>query len=106
MSPAPGVAGTALVTPPAHLKFSAWPAARSVTEYPTEVLEIGIRSNVGIQVNGLTNTIEGGYTYSNIDAMACPANAFGGVDDLAANINHCVSAIHGCRCRSNKRRTL
>ena len=58
MSPAPGVAGTSNATRTSQI-FCARGAF--VTEYPTEVLEIGIRSNVGIQVRGLTNTIEGFY---------------------------------------------
>ena len=42
-----------------------------VTEYPCRIAEVGLRSNVGISINGLTNTIEGGYTYANIDGQAC-----------------------------------
>ena len=76
MSPAPGVTGTSNATRVSQIFRVARGAF--VTEYPTEVLELGIRSTVGIQVRGLTNTIEGGFTYSNIDAMACPAPpAFG-----------------------------
>ena len=55
-----------------------------VTEYPCQIVEMGLRSTVGISVNGLTNTIEGGYTYTNIDGQACP-NAIPGVDDLPEN---------------------
>ena len=76
MSSPPGMLGTSNAT----LTSQIFRLARGsfVTEYPTEVLEIGIRSTVGIQVNGLTNTIEGGFDYSNIDAKACPAPpAFG-----------------------------
>ena len=71
MSPPPGTLGTSNVT----LTSQIFRIARGsfVTEYPTQVLEIGIRSTVGIQVQGLTNTIEGGFTYSNIDAQSCPA---------------------------------
>ena len=71
MSPPPGVAGTSNATRTCQIFRVARGAF--VTEYPTEVLEIGIRSTVGIQVRGLTNTIEGGFTYSNIDAQSCPA---------------------------------
>ena len=52
-----------------------------VTEYPCRITEVGLRSNVGISINGLTNTIEGGYTYTNIDGQACP-NAAAGVDNI------------------------
>ena len=71
MSAPPGVGGTSNAT----LTSQIFRVSRGsfVTEYPTQVLELGIRSTVGIQVSGLTNTIEAGYTYSNIDAMACPA---------------------------------
>lgn len=71
MSPPPGAAGVSNTT----ITSQIFRVSRGsfVTEYPTQVLELGIRSTVGIQVSGLTNTIEGGYTYSNIDAMACPA---------------------------------
>ena len=43
-----------------------------VTEYPCQIVEMGLRSTVGISINGLTNTIETGYIYSNIDGMSCP----------------------------------
>jgi len=71
MSNPPGVDGTSNAT----LTSQIFRVARGsfVTEYPTQVLEIGIRSTVGIQISGLTNTIESGYDYSNIDAMACPS---------------------------------
>lgn len=71
MSAPPGTGGTSNAT----LTSQIFRIARGsfVTEYPTQVLELGIRSTVGITISGLTNTIEGGYTYSNIDAMSCPA---------------------------------
>ena len=71
MSAPPGTGGLSNAT----LTSQIFRLARGsfVTEYPTQVLEIGIRSSVGIQVRGLTNTIEGGYTYNNIDAQSCPA---------------------------------
>ena len=71
MSPPPGTGGTSNATRTSQIFRIA--RGSFVTEYPTEVLELGIRSTVGIQVNGLTNTIEGGFTYSNIDAQSCPA---------------------------------
>ena len=71
MSLAPGTGGLSNAT----LTSQIFRISRGsfVTEYPTQALEIGIRSTVGIQVSGLTNTIEAGYTYDNIDAQACPA---------------------------------
>ena len=71
MSLPPGTGGTSNAT----LTSQIFRVSRGsfVTEYPTQALEIGIRSSVGIQVSGLTNTIESGYDYSNIDAMACPS---------------------------------
>ena len=71
MSNPPGTGGTSNATLTSQIFRLA--RASFVTEYPTQVLEIGIRSSVGITVSGLTNTIEAGYDYSNIDAMACPA---------------------------------
>ena len=71
MSLPPGVGGTSNAT----LTSQIFRLSRGafVTEYPTQALELGIRSTVGIRVAGLTNTIEAGYTYDNIDAQACPA---------------------------------
>jgi hypothetical protein len=71
MSPPPGTGGLSNAT----LTSQIFRVSRGsfVTEYPTQVLELGIRSTVGITISGLTNTIEGGYTYSNIDAQSCPA---------------------------------
>jgi hypothetical protein len=71
MSAPPGIGGLSNAT----LTSQIFRLARGsfVTEYPTQVMELGIRSTVGIRVSGLTNTIEGGYTYDNIDAQACPA---------------------------------
>ncbi|MGB1142766.1 MAG: hypothetical protein ACPG1A_17835, partial [Halioglobus sp.] len=71
MSAPPGVGGISNAT----LTSQIFRLSRGsfVTEYPTQALELGIRSTVGIRVSGLTNTIEAGYTYDNIDAMACPA---------------------------------
>lgn len=71
MSASPGVDGTSNATVTSQIFRLA--RASFVTEYPTQVLEIGIRSTVGITISGLTNTIESGYTYSNIDAMGCPS---------------------------------
>ena len=39
-----------------------------------------MRSNVGMRISGLTNTIESGYNYDNIDGMACPDEV--GLDDI------------------------
>lgn len=47
-----------------------------VTEYPCQVVELGLRHALGISISGLTNTIDSGYTYSNIDGQAC--NNFAG----------------------------
>ena len=71
MSLPPGTGGTSNAT----LTSQIFRLARSsfITEYPTQALEIGIRSTVGLQVSGLTNTIEGGYTYQIIDFRSCPS---------------------------------
>ena len=45
--------------------------ASFITEYPCEVLEIGLRSNLGINISGLTNTISAGYIYETMDEKAC-----------------------------------
>ena len=42
-----------------------------VTEYPCQVIELGLRHTLGISISGLTNTIDSGYTYDNIDGQAC-----------------------------------
>ena len=46
---------------------------------------MGLRSTVGINISGLTNTIETGYIYTTIDGMACPSDV-PGVDDIGENI--------------------
>jgi hypothetical protein len=45
-----------------------------VTEYPCQVLELGIRSTLGITISGATNTTEVNSDYGSIDQAACIAH--------------------------------
>ena len=45
-----------------------------VTEYPCQVLEIGLRSTLGISISGATNTTEVNSDYGSIDTAACIAH--------------------------------
>ena len=45
--------------------------ASFITEYPCQVVEVGLRSTLGINVSGLTNVIEAGFHYENIDQQSC-----------------------------------
>ena len=45
-----------------------------VTEYPCQVLELGLRSTLGIQIRGQTNMREVNSDYGSIDQAACIAH--------------------------------
>ena len=45
-----------------------------ITEYPCQVLELGIRSTLGITISGATNTTEVNSDYGSIDQAACIAH--------------------------------
>lgn len=45
-----------------------------VTEYPCQVLEIGLRSTLGVSISGVTNTTEVNSDYGSIDQAACIAH--------------------------------
>ena len=75
MTAAPGLDGTGNATNTSQIFRLA--RGTFVTQYPCQVVEIGLRSTVGISVNGLTNVIEKSGTddldYEYIDALSCPA---------------------------------
>jgi hypothetical protein len=73
MSPPPGTQGEGNATNTSQI-FRITRGA-FVTEYPCQVLEIGIRSTLGVSISGFTNLIEGGSTYGNIDGQACLGHA-------------------------------
>lgn len=69
MTSAPGTGAASNATATSQI----FRVARGVftTEYPCQVLELGLRSSLGISINGLTNTIDAGYIYDTIDGEAC-----------------------------------
>ena len=71
MSGPPGTAGASCATGTSQI-FRVSRGSFS-TEYPCQVVEVGLRHTLGINIAGLTNVIGSGYTYDNIDGQACDA---------------------------------